>query len=166
VSVLCTISQVQADWPLRCILSLSRAVASSRPEAGVSRETLRSGRDTRGCTLWTKPVDNSFRAPGGGIMAVMPYMYIVECSDGSYYVGSTWVLERRVWEHNNGGGAEYTRRRRPVRLVYYEEYERVTDAYGREKQVQNWSRAKRRALIDGRLGDLPLLSRSPADMDE
>jgi len=93
-------------------------------------------------------------------------MYIVECSDGSYYVGSTWLLERRVWEHNNGGGASYTEKRRPVRLVYYEEYERVSEAYGREKQVQNWSRAKRRALIDGRPGDLPLLSRSPADLED
>ncbi|KFF58059.1 hypothetical protein JF66_21455, partial [Cryobacterium sp. MLB-32] len=78
----------------------------------------------------------------------MPYMYIVECSDGSYYVGSTFALERRVYQHNNGGGARYTESRRPVRLVYYEEYARVSDAYGREKQVQNWSRAKRRALID------------------
>lgn len=95
-------------------------------------------------------------------MSPMPYMYIVECSDGSYYVGSTWVLERRVWEHNNGGGAAYTQKRRPVQLVYYEEFERVSEAYGREKQVQNWSRAKRRALIEGRREDLPLLSRPPA----
>lgn len=96
----------------------------------------------------------------------MPYMYILECSDGSYYVGSTWLLERRVWEHNHGGGARYTATRGPVRLVYYEEYERVADAYGREKQVQNWSRAKRRALIDGRLKDLPGLSRSVSDPED
>ncbi|KGJ79944.1 hypothetical protein GY21_03435 [Cryobacterium roopkundense] len=96
----------------------------------------------------------------------MPYMYIVECSDGSFYVGSTWVLERRVWEHNNGGGVEYTRRRRPVRLVYHEKYERISEAYGREKQVQNWSRAKRQALIDGRPQDLPMLSRWPSDPED
>ena len=47
-------------------------------------------------------------------VAPMPYVYILECSDASYYVGSTWDLERRVGEHNLGLGAEYTRRRRPV----------------------------------------------------
>ncbi|AMB58410.1 GIY-YIG nuclease family protein [Microterricola viridarii] len=79
----------------------------------------------------------------------MPYMYIVECSDGSYYVGSAWDVEQRVWQHNHEGGAAYTRRRQPVTLVYFEEYDRIDEAYGREKQVQRWSRAKRRALIDG-----------------
>ncbi|MDH6235433.1 GIY-YIG nuclease family protein [Cryobacterium sp. CG_9.6] len=91
-------------------------------------------------------------------MAGMPYMYILRCSDGSYYVGSTWHVMRRVWEHNHGGGAKYTENRRPVTLAYFEEYELVADAYAREKQVQNWGRKKREALIDGRLSDLPGLS--------
>ncbi|PPL19535.1 GIY-YIG nuclease family protein [Microterricola pindariensis] len=79
----------------------------------------------------------------------MPYMYILECSDGSFYVGSTFDVEARLWQHNHEGGAAYTRRRQPVKLLYFEEYERIDEAYAREKQVQNWSRAKRRALIDG-----------------
>ncbi|KQW07535.1 hypothetical protein ASC66_00550 [Leifsonia sp. Root4] len=79
----------------------------------------------------------------------MPYMYIVECADTSFYVGSTWDVEKRVWQHNHDGGAAYTRRRQPVRLVYFEEYESIAEAYGREKQVQGWGRAKRQALIDG-----------------
>jgi putative endonuclease len=86
-------------------------------------------------------------------------MYIVECSDGTLYVGSTIDLERRVAQHNSGDGAAYTRRRRPVRLLYAEEYDRVDEAFAREKQVQNWSRNKRMALIDGRLEDLPQLSK-------
>jgi putative endonuclease len=88
-------------------------------------------------------------------------MYILECSDGTLYVGSTIDLERRVAQHNSGEGAAYTRRRRPVRLLYAEEYDRVDEAFAREKQVQNWSRKKRMALIDGRFGDLQQLSKKP-----
>ncbi|WP_338087946.1 GIY-YIG nuclease family protein [Nocardioides lijunqiniae] len=91
----------------------------------------------------------------------MPWTYIVECADGSFYVGSTTDLERRVSQHNLGLGAAYTRlrRRRPVSLVWAAEFARVDDAYYYEKQIQNWGRAKRLALIEGRLGDLPALAR-------
>jgi putative endonuclease len=91
----------------------------------------------------------------------VPYVYILECRDGSYYVGSTWDLERRLGEHQTGLGAAYTRRRRPVRLVWSAWYNRVADAYAFEKQVQGWGRAKRQALIEGRLGDLGQLARRP-----
>jgi len=91
------------------------------------------------------------------------YCYILECRDGSYYVGSTIDLPRRIAEHQTGHGAAYTRRRLPVRLVWCEEFHRIDDAFAREKQIQNWGRAKRQALIDGRLGDLPRLARSYAD---
>lgn len=89
----------------------------------------------------------------------MAWVYIVRCRDGSYYVGSTLDLERRVWQHNQGEGAEYTKRRRPVVLVWAAEYANVADAFALEKKIQNWSRAKREALIEDRLHDLPLLSR-------
>ena len=91
----------------------------------------------------------------------MAWTYIIECADGSYYVGSTVDLERRVSQHNLGEGASYTmpRRRRPVRLVWAAEFNRVDDAFAYEKQIQNWSRAKRIALIEGRLSDLPALAR-------
>ncbi|PJJ72299.1 putative endonuclease [Diaminobutyricimonas aerilata] len=75
-------------------------------------------------------------------------MYILRCADGTFYVGSTRDLERRLGEHGEGG-VGYTRLRRPVTLAYAEEYERVDEAYAREKQVQGWSRRKRQALIDG-----------------
>lgn len=86
-------------------------------------------------------------------------MYILECADGSYYVGSTRDLDYRVWLHDIGEGATYTRKRRPVKLVYCEEFVSVAEAFAREKQVQGWSRAKRRALIEYRGEALPDLSR-------
>jgi Predicted endonuclease containing a URI domain len=82
----------------------------------------------------------------------MPYVYILECSDGSYYVGSTIDLERRLAQHQAGEGALYTRSRRPVTSVFYEEFDRIDDAYARQKQVQNWSRSKRKGLIEGNFG--------------
>ncbi len=86
-------------------------------------------------------------------------MYILECADGSFYVGSTVNIERRLWQHDVGEGAEYTRRRRPLELVYVEEFARIDEAFAREKQVQGWSRAKRKALIEFRGEDLPALSK-------
>ena len=86
-------------------------------------------------------------------------MYILQCADDSYYVGSTKNLELRLAQHQEGKGARYTARRLPVKLVYSEEYERVADAFNREKQVQNWSRVKREALIKGTPELLPALAK-------
>jgi putative endonuclease len=87
-------------------------------------------------------------------------MYILECSDNSFYVGSCWDLATRIDQHIDGFGCEYTSKRKPVKLVHAELFDRRDDAWVREKQVQGWSRAKRIALIEGRVGDLPELSRS------
>ena len=89
----------------------------------------------------------------------MAWMYMLECADGSYYVGSTKDLARRLWQHEQGLGAKYTIGRRPVKLVYSEEYSLVREAYYREKQVQGWGRKKREALIKGEFQDLPALSK-------
>ncbi|MCH1864955.1 GIY-YIG nuclease family protein [Nocardioides sp. CFH 31398] len=86
------------------------------------------------------------------------FAYMLRCADGSYYVGSTTDLELRLHQHNEGLGASHTRHRRPVVLVWHEEFDRVDDAFAREKQVQNWSRAKREALIRGDYTALPSLS--------
>ena len=91
----------------------------------------------------------------------MPFMYILECSDRSLYVGSTWDLDRRLSQHNEGEGAEYTRNRLPVRLLYSEYYGRIENAFLREKQVRRWGRAKRLALVKGRLDQLKPLSKKP-----
>ena len=80
----------------------------------------------------------------------MAYTYMLRCSDGSLYVGSTRKLEQRLHEHSIGQGAAYTRTRLPVELVWCEEHENVGAAFAREKQIQNWGRAKRLALIEQR----------------
>ena len=87
------------------------------------------------------------------------FTYILECSDKSFYTGSTNNLEKRLWEHNNGLGANYTKRRLPVKLVYYEEYNRIDEAFYREKQIQGWSRKKKIALIEGKPELLPKLAK-------
>lgn len=75
-------------------------------------------------------------------------MYILKCSDSTYYTGSTKNLERRLIQHQNGEGANYTKKRLPVELVYFEEYNRIDEAFYREKQVQGWSRNKKEAIIN------------------
>ena len=72
----------------------------------------------------------------------MPYVYILECADGILYTGSTWSIEKRLWEHRNGLGANHTKVRLPVKLVFCEQSNRIEDAYRREKQLQEWSRKK------------------------
>lgn len=88
----------------------------------------------------------------------MPYMYILECSDKSFYTGSTINLEKRLAEHQMGEGAKYTKTRRPVKLVYFEECNNIADAFAREQQIKGWSRKKKLALISGNYEELPSLS--------
>ena len=75
-------------------------------------------------------------------------VYIVRCSDGSFYVGITNDGDRRVAEHNLGTDAEsYTFTRRPVKLVHASEFRDVHEAIRWEKQLKGWSHAKKAALI-------------------
>ena len=78
----------------------------------------------------------------------MPHVYMLECADGTLYVGSTVDLERRLAQHQSGAGAEYTRRRLPVRLFWSAEFARFDEAFGWEKRLQGWSHAKRRAFAE------------------
>ena len=78
----------------------------------------------------------------------MPYVYILECGDGSYYTGSTPDLERRLAQHEAGEGANFTAKRLPIKLVYSEEFPLIGIAFQREKQIQGWTRAKKKALIE------------------
>jgi putative endonuclease len=77
------------------------------------------------------------------------WMYILLCANGQYYTGSTNDLERRLVQHQIGEGAYFTRKHLPVWLLYFEEFQLVSDAFYREKQVQGWSRAKKEPLING-----------------
>jgi putative endonuclease len=88
------------------------------------------------------------------------YTYILQCADGHYYTGSTNDLERRIAQHQAGEGATYTRKRLPVKLVYYEEHQRIDKAFFREKQIQGWSRKKKQALIDNNFESLPFLAKN------
>jgi putative endonuclease len=92
------------------------------------------------------------------------YMYILECSDGSYYTGRTTDLELRLQQHQSGEGANHTKKRLPVTLVYYEEYSRIDEAFYREKQVQGWSRKKKEALINENPQLLPQLAVAYRDL--
>ena len=86
-------------------------------------------------------------------------MYILKCSDGTYYTGSTNDLSLRITQHQAGKGSNYTKKRLPVKLIYYEEYNKVDEAFYREKQVQGWSRKKKEALINFKANSLPELSK-------
>ena len=94
------------------------------------------------------------------------YTYILLCNDGSYYTGSTNDLERRIKEHFAGQGSNHTKKHPPIRLLYYEEFDRIDDAFKREKQIQGWSRQKKEALINGKNEDLSLLSRNHSQYGE
>ncbi len=75
------------------------------------------------------------------------YVYIIECSDGTYYTGYTTDVERRVAEHNDGTGAKYTRGRQPVTLVHVEAYETQSAAMQREHAIKQLRRAEKESLV-------------------
>ncbi len=87
------------------------------------------------------------------------FVYVLLCSDGTYYVGSTRDLLERERTHNEGHGAEYTAARRPVRVIYSEPHESWPAARKREAQLKGWSGAKKKALIDGNRSHLHVLAK-------
>ena len=78
------------------------------------------------------------------------YTYMVKCSDGTLYTGWTTDLEHRVKAHNDGEGAKYTRSRRPVELVYYEEYAIKAEAMKREYSIKQLTRKQKEKLIENK----------------
>lgn len=89
------------------------------------------------------------------------YAYILRCADGSYYVGHSDDLEARVAAHNSGLIAGYTQRRRPLTLVWSQDFPEWEQAFAAERQIKGWSRAKKEALIRGDWDGLQYLSRKP-----
>ena len=78
------------------------------------------------------------------------YVYILRCSDGSLYTGITSNLDRRVYEHNAGlYPIAYTYKRRPVTLVFYQDFTEPNQAIYFEKKLKKWSKAKKEAMIKG-----------------
>ena len=78
------------------------------------------------------------------------FVYILQCADDTYYIGCTNDLERRIKQHNESKlGAHYTKIRRPVKLLYCEQFETLAEARGREAEIKRWKREKKEALICG-----------------
>ncbi|MCJ2141045.1 GIY-YIG nuclease family protein [Methylobacterium sp. E-066] len=92
------------------------------------------------------------------------FVYMLRCSDGSYYVGSARgsSLDKRLSEHEAGTYPGYTSRRRPVTLIYAEQFDRIVDAVAAERRIKGWSRAKKEALIRGDWDDVRMLAKRPA----
>ncbi|MCX6138861.1 MAG: GIY-YIG nuclease family protein [Ignavibacteriales bacterium] len=88
------------------------------------------------------------------------WIYILRCVDNSLYVGCTTNLEKRIRQHNDGIYHNYTSSRRPLQLLYIEEFSDVRDAILRERQIKAWSRSKKEALIRGDAAALNVLARS------
>jgi predicted GIY-YIG superfamily endonuclease len=76
------------------------------------------------------------------------WVYLLLCSDGSYYCGHSDNLDRRLAQHDAGEGSAYTRSRRPVTLVYAEEVPTRLEALEAEQRIKGWNRAKKRALVE------------------
>ena len=83
--------------------------------------------------------------------AAVYYVYILRCADDSFYVGSAQDLDTRVKAHNDGRGAAYTFKHRPVHLVYSETFDSEIQAVTRERQLKHWSHDKTQALVAGHI---------------
>ncbi|MBK8519979.1 MAG: GIY-YIG nuclease family protein [Chitinophagaceae bacterium] len=89
------------------------------------------------------------------------FVYVVECSDKSYYTGVTNDLDRRLWEHNNDENILcYTFKRRPVVLKYFQRFQDINQAIEFEKQIKGWSRKKKEALFKEDWEALKVLAKS------
>jgi len=87
------------------------------------------------------------------------FVYILKCSDGSYYVGHTDNLEKRISEHNEKRYCCYTAMRLPTTLVFSQEFNTRDEAFAAERKLKGWSRKKKEALIEKSWGDLSKFSK-------
>ena len=87
------------------------------------------------------------------------FVYILECSDKSLYTGHTDNLEARLGAHHRGTFRGYTSRRRPLRLLFVEEFATREEALAAERQIKGWRRAKKLALARGDWEEVQRLAR-------
>ncbi len=87
------------------------------------------------------------------------WVYMLKCADRSYYVGHTDNLESRLGQHESGATSGWTRTRRPVALVYSENFPARDEALAAERRIKGWSRAKKEALIAGNWQRISALAR-------
>jgi predicted GIY-YIG superfamily endonuclease len=87
------------------------------------------------------------------------WVYILKCSDGSYYTGKTQDLQLRIAQHENGTFKGYTSSRRPVKVIFTQSFPTYLEAIQAERQIKNWSKAKKEALINGKFDILHQLTK-------
>ena len=88
------------------------------------------------------------------------YTYMLRCNDGSFYIGHTDDLELRIAQHQSGVFGGYTAVRRPISLVWSDQFATRDEAFQAERKLKGWSRAKKQALIDGDWDRISLLARN------
>ena len=86
-------------------------------------------------------------------------LYILECADGSFYIGHTDNLDKRMEQHDDGKGCAYTAVRRPLKLIHAEAFETRIEALAMERKLKGWSRANKLAYIAGDWGALSTLAK-------
>jgi predicted GIY-YIG superfamily endonuclease len=91
------------------------------------------------------------------------WVYILQCSDGRYYTGQTDNLEYRFAQHQAGGYCDFTSRRRPVRLVWSQDFPTRYEALQAERRIKPWSRAKKEALIRGDWSAVSYFAKPPKE---
>ena len=87
------------------------------------------------------------------------WVYLLQCADQSYYVGHTDELDKRIQQHKRGEVGGYTSTRRPVRVVFTQEFASREEALGAERQIKGWRREKKAALARGDWSEMSRLSR-------
>lgn len=87
------------------------------------------------------------------------YVYILRCSDDSYYIGHTDNIEQRIAEHGSGSYPGYTKTRLPIELVYMQEFATRDEAFNAEHQIKKWNHKKKEALIENDWNSLKLLAK-------
>ena len=90
------------------------------------------------------------------------WAYVLRCADGSYYTGHTDDLERRIGEHQSGLIEGYTQKRRPVELMWSQEFATREEALSAELKIKDWSRAKKEALFRSDWESLSDMAKPPA----
>jgi predicted GIY-YIG superfamily endonuclease len=93
----------------------------------------------------------------------MFWVYILQCSDGSYYTGHTDNLEMRLASHQSGEIVGYTSSRLPVDLVFSQSMSTREEALSAEQQIKGWSRAKKEAMMQGDWAKVSALARNKTD---
>lgn len=95
------------------------------------------------------------------------WTYILRCSDDSYYTGHTDDLEQRMAQHESGEiHSCYTRKRRPVELIWSQAFSGREEALANEQQIKGWSRKKKEAMIQGDWSEVSRLAKSSSNQEQ